>query len=265
MVDKLELIARFKETMQLCNEDEELVADILDSKEMTEVNCEGVFETNPSSRTREGKVRVVKGRTLETASKLSGRIGILDFASAKHPGGGVTTGARAQEESICRCTTLYPVLNSECCADWYNFNNSHREHSKGYIYIPDVTVIKKDGDSDNEEILSADERFKVDVIVSAAPNLAVFGSKMTNKVLLEIHKLKARQILSEAENHGVTSLVLGAFGCGVFRNDPEVVAKAYREVIPEFAEAFDEIVFAIYCDYKDTKNFDVFKKVLGKM
>ena len=63
-------------------------------------------------------------------------------------------------------------------------------------------------------------------------------------------------------NRNIRNLVLGAFGCGAFKNNPEVVAKAYKEVLKEFDGYFENIEFAIYCSKYDTQNYIIFKKVL---
>ena len=66
-----------------------------------------------------------------------------------------------------------------------------------------------------------------------------------------------------AAANGADILVLGAFGCGVFQNNPEIVARAYKETIKEFPVKFAKIEFAVYCSLRDTRNFEVFKRVLG--
>ena len=64
-------------------------------------------------------------------------------------------------------------------------------------------------------------------------------------------------------HHGADIFVTGAFGCGAFKNNPEVVAAAYKKVVPEFDGCFKEIVFSIYCRPNETQNFDAFKRVFG--
>ena len=65
-------------------------------------------------------------------------------------------------------------------------------------------------------------------------------------------------------HHGADIFVTGAFGCGAFQNNPEVVAAAYKKILPEFDGYFKEVVFAIYCRANETINYEMFKKVLGK-
>lgn len=87
--------------------------------------------------------------------------------------------------------------------------------------------------------------------------------RVTDKELLELHKKRARHMFTVAAANGADILVLGAFGCGAFRNKPEIVARAYKEIIPEFQGQFAGIEFAVYCPPQDSRNYDVFRRVLG--
>ncbi|MDO5392906.1 MAG: TIGR02452 family protein, partial [Eubacteriales bacterium] len=66
-----------------------------------------------------------------------------------------------------------------------------------------------------------------------------------------------------AAANGANLLVLGAFGCGAFCNNPAVVARAYREVLDEYAGYFDQVVFAVYCTPRSMENYEVFRRMLG--
>lgn len=87
--------------------------------------------------------------------------------------------------------------------------------------------------------------------------------KVSDSELLALHKKRARKILTVAAANGVDSLVLGAFGCGAFQNPPEVVARAYQEILPEYQGYFYEVRFAVYCTPAAPSNYDVFKRVLS--
>ena len=80
----------------------------------------------------------------------------------------------------------------------------------------------------------------------------------------DIHLKRAKHILHIAAAHGAEILILGAFGCGAFRNDPEAVAVAYRDVLAEYGKYFDEIEFAVYCRGYETGNYDAFRRILGQ-
>ena len=154
------------------------------------------------------------------------------------------------------------------------FYNPHRKtrnplHNDDIIYTRDVLVIKDD------DYNPLDEPFYVDVITCAAPNLRENPSNglnpdegdpdsISNAELLELHKSRARKILASAAYNEAEVVILGAFGCGVFRNPPEVVASAYKTVVDEFRGYFDAIEFAVYCRPGDSRNYDVFNRVLGK-
>jgi uncharacterized protein (TIGR02452 family) len=112
----------------------------------------------------------------------------------------------------------------------------------------------------------------VDVISCAAPNLRATPANIYNhegKIILhitkdelyELHYERAMHILHAAHSSGADMVVLGAFGCGAFRNDPNVVARAYVDALKEYANYFDVIEFAVYCSPFDTKNYKAFNDV----
>ena len=104
---------------------------------------------------------------------------------------------------------------------------------------------------------------KVDVITIAAPNLESRrfpGFKVSNEELFAIHVKRAIHMFSVAASKNVDILVLGAFGCGAFHNDPEIVSKAYKTALEQFKGAFEEVDFAIFCAEHETNNYLAFKK-----
>ena len=118
-----------------------------------------------------------------------------------------------------------------------------------------------------------EEWVTVDVITIAAPDLrrksnvhaplVNGGTFMNNAELFGYHVKRAIHMLTCAAAKGADILVLGAFGCGAFENDPEVVARAYKTALQEFPKVFEKIEFAVYCSPRDGRNYDVFKRVLG--
>ena len=196
---------------------------------------------------------------------------VLNFASATNPGGGVKSGSSAQEESLCRCSTLYPTLNQRWLWDQYYLPNREANdplHTDVCIYSPDVVICKTD-ESIPQRL--PEERFvTVDVLTCAAPNLrptpgnrhnpdASRAASVTRQQLFELHVKRAKHILHVAAASGVDCLVLGAFGCGAFQNDPNVVARAYAVALKEYRHYFDTIEFAIYCREWETENYNAFK------
>ena len=219
-------------------------------------------------RKNETEVVVTQLRTFEAAAKHIGlKTAVLNFASATTPGGGVEKGASAQEECLCRVSTLYPCLKSKKA--WDLFYHPHRIqenplHNNDVIYTPNVVVFK----DDDYNLLQ--DWFTVNVITCAAPNLREKPSNSYNKhdgehvsitdqELLELHKSRARKILSVAAENNNEVVVLGAFGCGVFMNPPTVVATAYKLVLPEFKGVFKIVEFAVYCPTSDKRNYEAFK------
>ena len=86
--------------------------------------------------------------------------------------------------------------------------------------------------------------------------------QISDNELLALHEKRARKIFASAIANGVEVLILGAFGCGAFCNDPYVVARAYKNVLPDFAHYFHTIEFAIYCRPADSINYDAFKSTI---
>lgn len=229
--------------------------------------------------TERAKVVVSKKRTLEAASSYQGeKTAVHNFASATNPGGGVVNGSSAQEECLCRCSNLYFCLNTQPM--WNGFYGPHRNeknplHNDDIIYTPDVTVFKTD--TADPKLMPEEKWYCVDVITCAAPNLrerpgnrynSGDGSqsvKVTDKELLAIHEKRLRRILDVALSHKVTSIVLGAFGCGAFQNKPEIVALAAKSVVKDYLYAFKNIEFAVYCSRNDDINFRTFTRILGNM
>lgn len=221
------------------------------------------------------EVIVSKKRTLEAASGYKGlNICVHNFASATNPGGGVVRGSSAQEECLCRCSTLYFNLNLPDM--WAGFYTPHRmEHNPirndDCIYTPDVVVIKK------PMLMPENEWYKVNMITCAVPNLREKPSnmmnsgdgdvkvKITDDELLAIHEKRFSRILDIALTNNNDVVILGAFGCGAFENNPSVVAAAAKNVVEKYIHAFRVIEFAVYCSPRDSHNYDVFKSVLGNM
>lgn len=176
-----------------------------------------------------------------------GRIAVLNFANPETPGGGVQNGAMAQEECLCRSSNLYPCLTvPNVQKEYYEYHRRKANHffSDRLIYTKDVTVFKSDDPI--PQLLPEEEWFTVDVITCAAPYIA--KRKHTNlPALKNLFISRIKNIFEVAVENQVDFLILGAFGCGAFKNPPEVVASAFDAVI--FSEmyrcAFKEIAFAI--------------------
>ena len=88
--------------------------------------------------------------------------------------------------------------------------------------------------------------------------------KMTDEELKRIHVKRWKKILDVALAEENEVIILGAFGCGAFENDPEVVAQAAKEVIENYLYSFKVIEFAVYCSSRDEANYRIFERTMRK-
>jgi uncharacterized protein (TIGR02452 family) len=189
-------------------------------------------------------------------------IAVLNFASARNAGGGYLRGARAQEEDLCRVSALYTTLRH--APDFYAAHRASRDlaYSHRVIYSPDVPVYR----DTRFRLLGAP--YQVSFLTSPAPNAGVIARDMPAEVtaLPELLAERASRVLAVAAHHGRRSLVLGAWGCGVFRNDPAQVAAAFRQNLTdggEFAGAFERIVFAVLDTPAGRSNLTAFRSAFS--
>jgi uncharacterized protein (TIGR02452 family) len=208
-------------------------------------------------RYRDGpRISVRPNTTLYTAQQLCEnhtRVGVLNFASGKNPGGGFLRGTEAQEETLARSSALYNSLTQEQCKPYYDMNRESSDpfYTDAMIWSPDCPVFR-----DDEGNLLPDP-YTVDILTCAAPNYRGFVEsskrkghkeseaslryKMKNAFEQRLHK-----VLQTFDHHGVPVLLLGAWGCGVFGNDPTMVAKAFlKKLQTDFREKFEAVIFAI--------------------
>ncbi|MCD8307516.1 MAG: TIGR02452 family protein [Clostridia bacterium] len=175
---------------------------------------------------------------------------ILNMASGTEPGGQTRKGAGAQEEDLCRRTSLLMSLESDAASDYYAYNKSvqGRLGTDAIIYSPHVEVIK----DSRANYLSYP--FEVSVISCSAP-MVRFG--LEGKSPQEYEEMLLRRIegmLLVAAENGKSRLILGAFGCGIFGNDAALVSAQFHKAIQSFtfrgrtsAELFKSIDFAVLC------------------
>lgn len=199
-------------------------------------------------------VELVLDDSVSAARKLKAKACILNFASAKTPGGGFLTGARAQEESLCRCGTLYMHLVSH--EDLYEWSNEHLNkgvYSTWAIYSPEVSMFKDGKD------YSYRNEFKCSVITSPAVNAgAARRHQVSQSEIDKAMRERIEHIFKVAAINEEKNLVLGAFGCGVFKNDPKRVAEIFLDVSFDYRGYFERVIFAI--PSKDA-NYEAFKSV----
>ncbi|MFI2204297.1 TIGR02452 family protein [Streptomyces sp. NPDC020192] len=194
----------------------------------------------------EGTVFEVTGESsLEAARRLAGApVAVLNFASARNPGGGYLNGAQAQEEALCRASALYTCLLT--ARAFYDHHRADRDafYTDRVIHSPAVPVFR----DDRGRLLA--EPYRVGFLTAAAPNAGVVRRTAPERAagLPGALAVRAERVLETAAAHGYRRLVLGAWGCGVFQNDPAQVATAFRQLLgpgSRFAHTFDHVVFGV--------------------
>jgi len=194
------------------------------------------------------------------AKNPQGHLACLNFASAKNPGGGFLGGAEAQEESLARSSGLYPCLLA--APGYYERNRACRTtlYLDLAIWSPAVPFFRDDSGALLEDPVLAS------VITAPAPNAGAVDRNEPHRIP-EIEPTLRRRgafVLAIAAARGVRRLVLGAWGCGVFRNDPTMVARMFGDLLlgsGKFAGVFDEVAFAIYDRSPDQSVLKPFEEV----
>jgi uncharacterized protein (TIGR02452 family) len=220
----------------------------------------GTFATRPA---RAMALSVTGETTIDALVRLApagGHLGCLNFASAKNPGGGFLSGAQAQEESLARSSGLYPCL----CSQPQFYANNRAERSVLYldqaIFSPHVPFFRDDDGGWFDAPVFAS------VITCPAPNASALRQQQ-RLVASDVERTLYRRaafVLAVARHHAIERLVLGAWGAGVFGNDPAMVADAWkRHLAGEFAGAFDEVVFAVLGSPESSANHRAFVAAFG--
>ena len=275
----------FKNTIQTCEAHPILTESIESSVRIQRVFLEEdrVDVSMPDPNGEKARIIVSGKRTLEAAAdyaKAGMRVCVLNFADWTNPGGWVLRGSSAQEESLCRCSTLYPCISDGRMMEQFYLPHKakrkdpmHILHNDDIIYTPSVTVFKSD--TPLPELLSENDWYQVDVITCAAPRLRLRSADRkklgVSGDILEIEESKLRDILSSRirkilatpiifNSQNYDALILGGWGCGAFRNPPELVAELFYEQIKGFCRHYKVIEFPIYHTKRDDKNYAAFCK-----
>lgn len=191
-------------------------------------------------------VEVTGESSLEAARRLAGDggpVAVLNFASARNPGGGYLNSAQAQEEALCRASALYACVRE--ARAFYDHHRAHRDpfYTDRVIHSPGVPVFR----DDRGRFL--DTPYAAGFLTSAAPNASVVRRTAPERVpeLPGALAVRAERVLETAAACGYRRLVLGAWGCGVFGNDPEQVAGAFWALLTggRFDGRFEHVVFGV--------------------
>lgn len=210
-------------------------------------------------------ISVTGERTQEAARRLVVDEGVTDlvllnYASARNVGGGFLKGARAQEEDLMRCSGLYACVREQSA--YYEANRAVDSmlYTDHLIYSPGVPFFR----GKNRDLLPA--AYQSAVITAPAPNAgqALRRDPSAGPRIASTLRRRAGKILALAESQGHRTVLLGAWGCGVFQNDPEPVADAFGQWLrsPRFSGSFSRAIFAVYEPGKRTDKRKIFSRVL---
>ncbi|MDX3451976.1 TIGR02452 family protein [Streptomyces sp. ME02-8801-2C] len=203
----------------------------------------GPLDVPPAAARLDTVFEVTGESSLEAARRLPGPVAVLNFSSARNPGGGYLNGAQAQEEALCRASALYTCLTT--VREFYDHHRAHRDpfYTDRVIHSPGVPVFR----DDRGRLLDAP--YTVGFLTSAAPNAGVVRRTSPERApdLPQALASRAERVLETATAEGYRRLVLGAWGCGVFQNDPAVVAGAFSNLLVggRFEGRFERVVFAV--------------------
>jgi uncharacterized protein (TIGR02452 family) len=217
----------------------------------------------PSAEPAGTRIEVTGESSLEAARRVGGRVAVLNFASARNPGGGFLNGAQAQEEALCRASALYTSLRA--APQFYEYHRAHRDpfYTDRVIHSPAVPVFR----DDRGDLL--DEPYLAGFLTAAAPNAGVVRRTVPERAAELPRALSARagRVLETAAAEGYRRLVLGAWGCGVFQNDPAQVAGAFHALLGpggRFAGRFEHVVFGVLDRTRGSVVRDAFERVLAQ-
>ncbi|WP_151770623.1 TIGR02452 family protein [Streptomyces abyssomicinicus] len=219
----------------------------------------------PAAAAVRTQVEVTAESSLEAAHRLARSgddpVAVLNFASARNPGGGYLNGAQAQEEALCRGSALYTCLLR--APEYYRHHRADRSpfYSDRVIHSPAVPVFR----DDRGRLL--DEPYRAGFLTAAAPNAGVIARTAPDRVgeIPGALASRAERVLETAAAHGYRRLVLGAWGCGVFMNDPAQVADAFRVLLApgaRFEGRFAHVVFGVLDRTRDAATRTAFEEVL---
>lgn len=214
------------------------------------------YKCYKSVEEKEAKIIVDDLDMVSAVRKYSqcGKVALLNFSSYKSPGGMFINGSKAQEECLCHASYLYNVLSS-LVKEFYEWNNKHKNKAlylnRG-LYSPDILF------NCGEELQYCN------VITCAAPNKSAAQKyqDVSDEENTEALQDRIRFVLDIAKGNDVDTLILGAYGCGVFGQNPAEVASIFKEFLETTHKCFVNVIFAIPKGRND--NLEAFKEVFGK-
>jgi len=217
----------------------------------------GMFKTNiivDQCSVIEGCERFVGILWDDDPSEMS-KVAVLNFASATRPGGGFLHGSKAQEESLCRSSSLYTQLSSQKCKnEYYNVNNNDINHG---IYNDNVIFTSNVAFFRDDKMMLLNEPYYINVISAPAPNFNVATKKLSSydnnpdeivQYIDAIYKERLCHVLNVALENNIDYLILGAWGTGIYGNPLSTVIANFKECLlkmDRYKNKFKIIMFAI--------------------
>lgn len=270
---------------------EDFISDASEVVHYNHQNSMKRFSQDKVNNNTPAKIWLTNGKSLQSLNAVNNRLkinpkdvkntAVLNFANYYCPGGGVLQGCTAQEECLCRITNLYPHLATKSMKrDFYSKHTldptSIAQWRKSgianeAIYTKNIKQIKEDFTIGR--VGEYVDGCKFNVITAAAPDFRTHDLKNSEiPQYKELMKDLWRMIFSTAYEHGDKNLVLGALGCGAFKNDPKLVSETFYDVLTEngpgnkaWSYCFDNIILPIYTSNKsDQKNYNAFKEAYDK-
>lgn len=182
---------------------------------------------------------------------------ILNFANPHRPGGGIRSRPGTQEEHLCVKTTVLCSLETEEAWPFYqtNLDCGTQAQTDTILFSPNTMVIR------NPDLSLREDPFLVAVMTVSAP----IASRMEDSELPDLESILNRRIhgmLRTAAAEGYSRVVLGAWGCGNFGNDPELVAKLFHEALQG---DFEEVAMAVFDNSEDQYRYSCFEKYFANM
>ena len=250
----------FQNTYDLCQKLTVLSESINQSIKLTKLYLEGYkfYINDKIIKSKEYNIIITPHRTLEAVQKYYiPNLKNLNFASAKHPGGGVWSGARSQEESLCRSSTLYLCLISDQSFPPVNFLRAD------FFDFPQLPSRESD-DNVLAELLYEKDWYNIDVISCAAHNQKAY--KLDYEKLKKINYIKIKAIIECAIENNIDDLILGAFGCGGFANPPQLISKIFKKIFidEEYYKYFENVHFDIFTTLNEAHNLNEFQNTFEK-
>lgn len=231
------------------------------SRVYTATELKELGHTKPKPVCAETRIEVTRELAIAASRRLAEEytnVTCLNFASAKNVCGGMLGGSLAQEESIGLCSTLY-LSQSQFQEEYYAINRRDPKqglYNNTIIFSPKCAVFR-----DDTSLALLESPCSINFISSCAVNFGVFQSHGgVASVAKALMRERIENVLNVAMNEGTEALVLGAWGCGVFKNDPRDIARYFAEALDrrgaKFKNVFKHVVFAIG---PDDKNFIPFE------